>query len=103
MTGGAVTVYAKWTQLKYNISFDGNARGRGTVTGTMRDLANRLFGRTYMLTSCSYRLPGYVFLGWSTDPNSDTPEYMNRAKVTDLARINGETVTLYAVWDSAGQ
>lgn len=103
LTGGAVTVYAKWTQLKYSISFDGNARGRGTVTGTMRDLANRLFGRTYMLTSCSYRLPGYVFLGWSTNPNSDTPEYMNRAKVTDLASINGETVTLYAVWDSAGQ
>ena len=102
LVGGAVTVYAKWTQLKYNISFDGNAQGRGNVTGTMRDLTNRLFGRTYMLTSCSYRLSGYVFLGWSTDPNSDTPAYLNRDKVTDLARTNGETVILYAIWRPAG-
>ena len=102
VTGGAVTVYAKWTQLKYNITFDSNAQGRGNVTGTMRDLTNRLFGRTYMLTSCSYRLTGYVFLGWSTDPNADTPTYLNRSKVTDLASTNGETVTLYAIWGQTG-
>ncbi|MBQ8075998.1 MAG: InlB B-repeat-containing protein [Oscillospiraceae bacterium] len=99
---GAVTVYAKWTQLKYNIAFDSNAQGRGKVTGTMRDLTNRLFGRTYALTSNSFRLPGYVFLGWSTDPNAGTPTYLNRARVTDLASSNNETVTLYAVWSPAG-
>ena len=98
---GAVTVYAKWTQMKYNVAFDSNAQGRGSVSGTMRDLANRLFGRTYVLTSCSYRLSGYVFLGWSTDPYADTPAYLNRARFTDLASYNGETVTLYAVWQKA--
>ena len=103
LTGsGAVTVYAKWTQLKYSITFDSNSQGRGKVTGTMRDLTNRLFGRTYVLTSNTFRLPGYVFLGWSTDPNADTPTYLNRSQVIDLASSNNETVTLYAVWRAAG-
>ena len=101
-SSGAITVYAKWSQCKYDILFDGNAQGRGNVTGTMRPLTNRLFGRTYALTSCSYRLSGYVFLGWSTDPNASEPTFLNRTRISDTTLghtiTNGETVTLYAVW-----
>ena len=100
LSAKALTVAAKWTPMKYTISFDGNALGRGTVRGTMKDLAGRQCGKTYTLPGNAYRMEGYSFLGWSTDPYAFVPEYHNRARVTDLTLTDGETVTLYAVWQA---
>lgn len=40
--------------------------------------------------------PGYSFLGWSTDPTSDTPEYAPGA--SDALSMPNNSLTLYAVW-----
>ncbi len=97
---GSVTVYAKWTQLKYNIVFDANSLGRGTVSGSMRPMTNRLCGKTYSLSSNAFRMDGYSFLGWSTDPYASVPLYANRERITNLTLEDGATVTLYAVWQA---
>ena len=101
LTGsGNLTIYAKWNQISYNIAFDANALGRGTVRGTMNTMTNRLCGRSYALTGNAFRLDGYTFLGWSTDPYAYVPMYLNRARITNLTTQNGATVTLYAVWQA---
>ena len=66
----------------------------------MNTMTNRLCGRSYALTGNAFRLDGYTFLGWSTDPYAYVPMYLNRARITNLTTQNGATVTLYAVWQA---
>ena len=90
---GAKTVYAKWTAHKYTVHFDGN----GATKGTTKDAA-MTFGTAKPLTGNGFSRTGFTFLGWATDPNAAEPEYKNQAKVLNLSSIDGDTVTLYAVW-----
>ena len=48
------------------------------------------------LTNANY---GWTFVGWSTDYNSTTAEYTNKAAVTNLTG----TITLYPVWKRSVQ
>ena len=90
---GAKTVYAKWTAHKYIVHFDGN----GATKGTTKDAA-MTFGTAKALTGNGFSRTGFTFLGWATDPNAAAPEYKNQAKVLNLSSVDGDTVTLYAVW-----
>ena len=100
LSAKGLTVYAKWTAARYSIAFDGNSLGRGNVRGNMKTLKDRLCGKTYTLPSNGFKMDGYTFLGWSTDPYAFIPLYHNRAHVSNLSLNEGETVTLYAVWQA---
>ena len=93
-----LTLYARWENsgrgYGYTIAFDGN----GAASGKMNPMTGRYNGVMYTLTSNAYKWPGHTFLGWSLDPDADTPTWTNRAKVGNLAEAQGRTVTLYAVW-----
>ena len=93
-----LTLYAKWSNngrgYEYTIAFNGN----GAASGRMNPQTKRYNGILYTLPSNSFRWSGHTFLGWSLDPNAETPMWTNRAKVGNLAETQGKTVTLYAVW-----
>lgn len=71
----------------------------GNGSGAMKPMAKCVNGTEYTLTGNVYKAAGYSFLGWSTDPDAAVPEYLNKEKVGNLASTNGETVTLYAIWE----
>lgn len=79
--------YAVWERVRYTISYDANG-GTGAPPEQYK----------YMTERCSLSLirperEGYVFLGWSADPEADTPEYFP-GQVYDT----DEDLKLYAVW-----
>lgn len=55
-------------------------------------------GVSERLTANAYTRTGYTFEGWSTTRNGSA-EYMDKASVFNLSTDNGDTVTLYAVWE----
>lgn len=93
-----LTLYARWENngrgYEYTLAFDGN----GAASGKMSAQTKRYNGTMYTLPSNGFKWPGHTFLGWSPDPNADTPTWTNRARVGNLAGKEGQTVTLYAVW-----
>jgi len=101
-----ITVYAKWTAHKYTIKFDKNVEEDVVVTGTMKDMPNRSYGKSYTLTANTYKRAGYKFLGWSVSADGSTGLIKNKAKVSNLTKLVGKAdetedvvVTLYAQWE----
>ena len=88
-------LYAKWEAIKYNIEFDKNADDATGTTAKMTDLE---FDKSYNLTENGFTREGYVFKGWSTDKNATSATYTDKQSVKNLAKTDGETVTLYAIW-----
>ncbi|WP_027216596.1 InlB B-repeat-containing protein [Butyrivibrio fibrisolvens] len=88
------TVYAKWTPVKYTVSFDKSA---SDATGKMNN-QSYTYGQQYKLTKNAFSRKGYTFAGWTTDPESDEVLYTDSSYVKDLCATNGGTFTLYAVW-----
>ena len=90
--GQTITLYAQWEPTTYQLNFDANggvgAMGSRTVTA----------GKTYRLPVVGYARAGYIFEGWSTDPDGSGEWYENREIVLDDIVPAGEEVTLYAQW-----
>ena len=78
----------------YTVSFDGNGADGGTM-------ANQVFsyGTSQNLTPNAYSLTGRNFVGWSTSAGGALA-HADGASVLNLSAIDGDTVTLYAVWTS---
>lgn len=89
---GATTLYAKWTANTYTITYNSNG-GEGTTANS-----SHTYGVSKELTANGYTKAGYRFLGWSTSSTATTATYTNGQSVSNLTTTNGETVTLYAVW-----
>lgn len=92
---GDMVLYAKWTGVKYTVSFAANGTG---VIGKMQN-QKMAFGTAKALNKCSFRRPGYTFMGWSTDADGEVV-YANREKIAVPDCLDGNnTLTLYAVWE----
>ena len=76
----------------FRIAFDPNG-----ATGTMDTITASMMSRP-RLPICTFQ-SDLLFAGWSTDHDAVVPEYGDGALFTGAA-INGQTVTLYAVWMS---
>ena len=98
---GNRTLYAKWTAHKYTIKFDKNL-GDGTVevTGTMKDLTSRVFGKTYTLGKNTFKRTGYTFAGWNTAADGTGDFIKDKAKVSNLTTVDNGVVILYAQWEA---
>jgi uncharacterized repeat protein (TIGR02543 family) len=59
--GATVTLYAQWTEHKYNIKFDGNGADSGSTT-QMKDIP---YDTSKKLNLNGFNRIGYTFLGWS--------------------------------------
>lgn len=91
---GTVSMTAQWIGITYDIAFSGN----GSTGGVMYNL-DAQYDVPITLPANEFSRNGYSFLGWSTSNNSVTAKYSDGATVSNLTTKQGETVTLYAVWD----
>lgn len=92
--GGTVTLYAVWAkeQYTYTIHFDSNGG-----SGYMDDMTCKTDEYVTLDQNAFYR-DNYTFKGWATY-SSGSVEYQAEARVYNLSTTNGDTVTLYAVWE----
>ena len=88
-------LYAYWQVNPYTIHFDANGG-----SGSMDDMVGLQRNVSYNLTKCAFASPNkdYTFIGWAKQPNSKKAGYQDQASVMNLAPINSNYVTLYAVW-----
>ena len=84
-------LYAVWRPHTYTVNYDANG-GMGNVASS-----RHTYGAAKALTANGFTKTGYTFAGWATSPNG-TVIYSDGQSVSNLTSINGETVTLYAVW-----
>lgn len=91
---GAVTLYAKWTPIQYNIKFNGN----GATSGKVSKLSQCTYDGTYRLPANTFKKKYYTFKGWNTKKNGTGKSFKNKAGIRNLTTTNGKTITLYAQW-----
>ncbi len=100
-----VTLYTQWEPNKYSVMYWGNkpADATGTVTGFMTN-SFHTFDTTGNLTSNSYSLDGYTFIGWSQFPGESSVEFSDGQSVKNIGgySYNGEVMDLYAQWKQNG-
>ncbi len=86
------TLYAKWVPNTYKVVYNANGG-----SGTMDEQQNLKYGTTYTASTNAFTRSGYVFVGWSSNAAGTKPIKDN--KFTSLTSVNGDTATLYAMWD----
>lgn len=106
---GDVKLYAKWSGLKYTVTFDTNAPKDEKVSGKTGN-ASLVYGTDKALTKNGYKVKGYTFLGWSRQPQNVLPgnateeqiaeavEFTNAEKISGIGIYYVQKHTLYAVW-----
>lgn len=94
---GNKTLYAKWTAIKYNISFNGN----GSTSGKMTNQSNLSYDREYLLKQNSFSKKDYVFVSWNTKKDGSGLSFKNKESISNLLSSNKKTITLYAQWKEA--
>lgn len=90
---GNLTLYAKWTPIKYSISFNANGG-----TGKMFKIYNVEYNKNVTLTKNKFKKTGYKFIGWNTKVDGTGTFYTNAQSVKNLTSKSGKTVKLYAQW-----
>ena len=96
------TVTATANDTGYVITYNANAGG-DTVTGmpSPNPQQSTISGLSVNLSSNTPERSGYNFLGWDEDDEAETPTYEAGDSFT-LDPETANTLTLYAVWESAG-
>lgn len=89
-----VSVYAKWTENTYTVSFQGN----GSTSGSMSKMTKLKYSKSYTLTKNAFKRKGYKFTGWNTKADGSGKPYKNAASIAKLTATNGKTIKLYAQW-----
>jgi len=104
-----MTLYARWTPIKYNIAFNANGGQNGTGTSSMTNVE---YDSSVNLSINGFVQTDYAFAGWTTFEYKDLSYdditkldqsiksknfFSDGQSVTNLTDSVG-TVTLYAVW-----
>ena len=100
-TIGNRMIYAKWTAHTYDVKFDKNL-GDSTVdvTGTMKDLTKRTYGKAFNVTKNAFKRDGYTFAGWNTEADGTGIFIKDKEKVSNLTVTDRGVVILYAQWEA---
>ena len=91
-TTGNQIITANYTPNIYSIKYDANGG-----SGTMED-SSATYDVSTTLSKNTFTNGDYSFLGWSLDPASTEPDFEDLESVLNLSSINGDVVTLYAIW-----
>ena len=98
--GGTVTLFAVWKANTYTVTYDSDKPigASGAIEG---DTANssHTYDTSSALTANGYRLTGWTFGGWATEPGGGKT-YTDGQAVSDLTATTNGSVTLYAVWEA---
>lgn len=89
---GKTTLTANVRPISYAVAFDANG-GEGYT-----DQQVFTYDETQPLTENAFTRDGYTFTGWNTKPDGSGTSYGDRATVSNLASVDGKTITLYAQW-----
>ena len=107
-TADGVTLYAHWTPVTYNVTYNCNGGEFSDPTATLSG------SQTYDEVNTAPEVvarPGYTFRGWALNSSSTTaktgctssatsgPSDTTTSTVTNASCNQGEDVTLYAVWE----
>lgn len=87
------TLYAKWSPIKYKVSFNKNGL---SLKGSFSTKTYK-YGSKYTLPKTSTKKKGYDLV-WNTKKNGKGTSYVAGTKVKNLTSANGKTVKLYAKW-----
>lgn len=93
MPSNAVTFTANWTAITYNITFDGNGFGTGSIPSPLTYTAGNAataIGTTY--NPGNLQRANYTFAGWGATPDTTTA-------VTTYNSFSN--ATLYAIWSGS--
>ena len=111
---GNITLYARWSPIKYTIVFNGNGATSGSTSsieatyGTSYTLTSNGFsnsnGKTVSFNGNGGNSPSAItstsyFYNWNTKADGTGTSYNDMASVENLRSTAG-TVTLYAQWKS---
>ena len=96
--GAIIDLYAVWTPITYTIVYNPNPPTGMSYTGTM-NASTHTYDESKTLTTNTYAVEHYTFLGWAYSPNSTTVEFEDGESVKNLANTQDAVVNLYAVWD----
>ena len=86
-----IILYAVWKANTYHITYNANG-GTGTMSSDLL-----LYDDTVALSNNTYKKNGYTFQGWALDPTGKKL-YNDGEEVVNLSAVEGDEVTLYAVW-----
>jgi uncharacterized repeat protein (TIGR02543 family) len=93
MGGSNVTLYARWTENTYTVTYNGNSNTGGSAPTDGTSYHNgdtaTVLGNTGTLVRT-----GYTFAGWNTAANGSGTSYIGG----DTFAIGTSNVTLYAQW-----
>ena len=88
-----IVYHALWTPVTYTVYFDGNSK---YTQGDMEDIS-LTYDEPVTLTANAFVRDNYVFGGWSLTKDGEV-RYTDSENVKNLSKVDGSTVTLYAVW-----
>ena len=106
LTSYSTTTFSKYTQdinkqltlnvsqPNYTISFNKNST---TATGS-KESVSCVYGTNCVLGQNTFTNNGYTFAGWNTKADGSGTTYTTSA--LNLTAINGNTVTLFAIWSA---
>ena len=106
LTSYSTTTFSKYTQdinkqltlnvsqPNYTISFNKNST---TATGS-KESVSCVYGTSCVLGQNTFTNNGYTFAGWNTKADGSGTTYTTSA--LNLTAINGNTVTLFAIWSA---
>jgi len=92
-SASASTLKAVWKAHAYRIAYD-PAGGEGVMPDSMAS-----YGETNVLSACTFERKGYVFAGWSLEPDGEYV-FFDEDEVFNLCGEEDGVVTVYALWDA---
>jgi len=112
---GDITLYAKWTPITYTVVYNGNGSTSGSTASSSHtyDVAKALtsngFTRAYTVTynyngngqSNETETATCTFKNWDTSSGGGGTTYTDGQSVMNLTSTAGETINLYAQWNSS--
>ena len=92
-TNSAAVLYAVWKANTYTIQYNANG-GTGNMASSVYSV-----GENKQLSKNTFTKSGHEFLGWVTDPESESVMYTDEQSVENIVVDNdNSTVILYALW-----
>lgn len=81
--------------VRYTIIYNANGGWGETKSST------HIYNESRALSKNGFRKAGYTFAGWSTNQHATSAHYTNTQTVKNLTKTNGDTITLYAIWEKS--
>lgn len=95
-----VVLSAEFRGNEYLVQYDSNEGSKGTAQGSMSTKYAE-YDVEFEVSSNEYELQGYVFDSWNSKADGTGSRYLPGATVKNLSGIDGDVITLYAIWKPA--